>query len=60
MEKVRVPMDYGTIQKKLGAGEYMDILKPLMKRPMESVLLHVIHDIETVHKNCATYNPKGR
>ena len=38
----------------------MSALKLPMKRPMESVLLHAIHDIELVHKNCAIFNPKGR
>lgn len=57
---VSCPMDYGTITNKLDRGEYATEIKPLMKRPMEAVLLHVMNDIELVHKNCEMFNPKGR
>lgn len=58
-KKISCPMDYGTISKKLEAGEYRNSLRPLMKRPMEAILLHAIYDVDLVHKNCAEYNPKG-
>ncbi|KAL3805931.1 hypothetical protein HJC23_007892 [Cyclotella cryptica] len=58
-KKISCPMDYGTILKKIETGEYRNSLKPLMKRPMEAILLQAIHDVDLVHKNCAEYNPKG-
>ncbi|KAL3794050.1 hypothetical protein HJC23_008938 [Cyclotella cryptica] len=58
-EKVSNPMDYGTLSSRLKSTEYLYSLKPLMKHPMEAVLLQVIRDSELVHKNCQLYNPKG-
>jgi hypothetical protein len=59
-DKVSVPMDYGTISNKIDTGAYAALLEPLMKRPMDAIILRVIHDIELVHKNCSSFNPKGR
>lgn len=59
-KKISCPMDYGTILTKVESGEYKKELKPLMKYPMETVILRVINDIELVYKNCESYNPKGR
>lgn len=54
-------MDYSTILSKINKGTYATNLKSHdMKRPMEAIVLHVMYDVELVHKNCSTFNPKGR
>lgn len=54
--KVKVPMDYGTITKKLKSGEYNEGNE---SAKLDAMILGVLCDIERVHLNCQLYNSKG-
>jgi hypothetical protein len=61
LDFVDTPMDYSIITERLESGSYADhiISTDGEKSIMEDILLHVLCDIDRVHRNCKVYNEKG-
>lgn len=61
LDFVDTPMDYSIITERLESGSYADhiISTDGEKSIMEDILLHVLCDIDRVHRNCKLYNEQG-
>ena len=61
LDFVDTPMDYNIISERLESGTYADhiISTDGEKSIMEDILLHVLCDIDRVHRNCKVYNEQG-
>ena len=61
LDYVDTPMDYNIISERLESGSYADhiISTDGEKSIMEDILLHVLCDIDRVHRNCKVYNEQG-
>jgi hypothetical protein len=61
LETIKTPMDYRTLIEKLEGGMYPNASIEFTKEmnEIETIILHVLCDIEQVHHNCLFYNQKS-